>query len=153
MEFSIQHGGGGKIGSFSIQLPNGLKRPEMQRKIFHFATPPPDISKSTWKFSIYHGGGGQIPLNGKFHLFIFFVPLPYATMKISSTKTQNEVKYFSGIEYFDQEYNIFCNLLWTCAYSLNFYFYCLINQDIRKISVDFIKRHFKIPTSQCYCSI
>ena len=58
----------------------------------------------------------------------------------------------AGIQYFDKDYNIFCNLLWTCNYSLNFYFYCMINQDIRKISIDFIKKHFKFPNVGCHSS-
>ena len=36
-----------------------------------------------------------------------------------------------------------CYLLLTCNYSLNFYFYCLINHDIRKKTIALFSRRLK----------
>ena len=47
------------------------------------------------------------------------------------------------------DYNTFLNLLWTCNYALNFYFYCVINQDIRTVSAEFINRFRKLSAKRC----
>ena len=83
--------------------------------------------------------------------------LPWGGRKVYSLSSLGNISRHccrpaAGIQYFDKDYNIFCNLLWTCNYSLNFYFYCMINQDIRKISIDFIKKHFKFPNVGCHSS-
>ena len=47
---------------------------------------------------------------------------------------------FNGI---DEIFASLSYLLLTFNYSLNFYFYCLINQDIRKDVRNFLNKHFR----------
>ena len=58
-------------------------------------------------------------------------------------KTDDYEKRFYGL---DEILASLSYLLLTINYSLNFYFYCLINQDIRKDVKNFVKRHFNTCT-------
>ena len=88
--------------------------------LYIFLTVPHNVDQLIWMIS-----KGLLVMICNFHLDDSFM----LTGKLSD-KLNGSSEIFSAVAY----------LMLTCNYSFNFYFYCLINQDIRKTVIKFMKR-------------